>query len=105
VTFRLRFHPPVAHNLDAIAQWIVDHDEPDIEAQKLAEIEGAVATPRDTLHKGSLRSEIAPGMLAIPVGGKAVIAFAVDDETAEVLIFALTYRDAHRASRRTARCH
>jgi plasmid stabilization system protein ParE len=103
VTYRIRFHPLVTRDLDAIAQWILDYAGPDIAARKLAEIEAAIATLRNTPHKGSLRNDIAPGLRAIPAGRKAVIAFVVDDETAEVLIFAVTYGGADWAMRSTQR--
>jgi toxin ParE1/3/4 len=103
VTYRIRFHPLVARDLDAIVRWILGYAGPDIAARKLAEIEEAIATLRDTPHKGSIRDEIAPGLRAIPAGRKAVIAFVVDDEAAEVLIFAVTYGGANWVSRSKAR--
>lgn len=103
MTYRIRFHPLVARDLDAIARWILDYAAPDIAARKLAEIEAAIATLRDTPHKGSLRGEIAPELRAIPAGRKAVIAFVVDDEAAEVLIYAVTYGGADWAMRTTQR--
>jgi toxin ParE1/3/4 len=103
VSYRIRFHPLVARDLDAIAQWILDYAGPEIAARKLAEIEAAIATLRDTPHKGSLRTEIAPGLRAIPAGRKAVTAFVVDDEAAEVLIYAVTYGGADWAMPTTQR--
>lgn len=103
MTWRIRFHPLVARDLDAIARWILDHAGPEIAARKLAEIEAAIATLRDTPHKGSLRDEIAPGLRAIPAGRKAVIAFVVDDDASEVLIYAVTYGGADWVLRTTQR--
>ena len=37
MTYRIRFHPLVARDLDAIAQWILDYAGPDIAARQLAE--------------------------------------------------------------------
>lgn len=103
MTHRIRFHPLVARDLDAIARWILDYSGPDIAARKLAEIEAAIATLKDSPHKGSLRADIAPGLRAVPAGRKAVVAFAVDDEAAEVPIFAVTYGGANWVSRSKAR--
>jgi plasmid stabilization system protein ParE len=103
VSYRIRFHPLVARDLDAITQWILDHAGPDFARRKLAEIEAAISTLKDTPHKGSLRTEIAPGLRAIPAGRKAVIAFVVDDDAAEVLIYAVTYGDADCAMRSSRR--
>jgi toxin ParE1/3/4 len=99
VNYRIRYHPRVARDLDAIAQWILDYAGPDSAARKLAEIEAAIATLKATPHKGSLRAEIAPGLRAIPAGRKAVIAFTVDDDATEVLIYAVTYGGADWAKR------
>ena len=101
--YRIRFHPFVAHDLDAIARWIIDYAGPDAAARKLAEIEVAIASLKTTPRKGSLRDEIAPGLRAIPAGRKAVIAFVVDDDAAEVLIYAVTYGGAAWAMRSNAR--
>ena len=92
--YRIRFHPLVARDLDAIAQWIIEYAGPDVAARKLAEIEAAIATLQATPHKGSLRDEVAPGLRAIPAGRKAVVAFLVDDQAGEVLIYAVTYGGA-----------
>jgi len=103
VNYRIRFHPFVARDIDAIAHWILDYAGPDAAARKLAEIEAAIATLKTTPHKGSLRDEIAPGLRAIPAGRKAVIAFVVDDDAGEVLIYAVTYGGADWAMRSSAR--
>ena len=103
MTYRIRYHPLVARDLDIIAQWILDYAGPEAAARKLAEIERAIATLEATPHKGSLRDEIAPGLRAIPAGRKAVIAFVVDDDAGEVLIYAVTYGGADWAMRSTQR--
>lgn len=103
MNYRIRFHPLVARDLDAITHWILEYAGPDAAMRKLAEIEAAIATLKDTPHKGSLRDEIAPGLRAIPAGRKAVIAFTVEDDAAEVLIYAVTYGGADWAARSGAR--
>ena len=101
--YRIRFHPLVARDLDAIAHWIIDYAGPEAAARKLAEIEAAIATLKATRHKGSLRDEIALGLRAIPAGRKAVIAFLVDDDAGEVLIYAVTYGGADWIGRSSVR--
>lgn len=103
MSYRIRYHPLVARDLDAIARWILDYAGPDVAARKLAEIEAAVATLKATPHKGSLRDEIATGLRAIPAGRKAVIAFVVDYDAGEVLIYAITYGGADWSIRSSAR--
>jgi plasmid stabilization system protein ParE len=103
VNYRIRFHPLVVRDLDAIARWILDYAGPDAAARKLGEIEAAIATLKAMPHKGSLRDEIASGLRAIPAGQKAVIAFVVDDDQREVLIYAVTYGGADWVMRSSAR--
>lgn len=103
MSYRIRFHPLVARDLNAIALWILDYAGPEVAARKLVEIEAAIATLKATPHKGSLRTEIATGLRAIPAGRKAVIAFTVDDDAAEVLIYAVTYGGADWAMRSSMR--
>ncbi len=103
MSYRIRYHPLVASDLDAIARWILEYAGSEAAARKLAEIEAAIATLKATPHKGSLRDEIALGLRAIPAGRKAVIAFAVDDDVAEVLTYAVTYGGADWAMRSSMR--
>ena len=100
---RIRFHPLVARDIDAIARWTLYYVGPDAAARKLVEIEAAIATLTAAPHKGSLRDEFAPGLRAIPAGRKAVIAFVVDDDQKEVLTYAVTYGGADWDMRTSAR--
>lgn len=92
--YRLRFHPAVPKDLDAITRWLIDHAGPEAAERRLGEIDEAIAGLRTLPHKGSIRDEIAPGLRAIPAGRKAVIAFTVDDDTREVFIHAVSYAGA-----------
>lgn len=91
MTYRIRFHPSVADDLDWIAEWISDYAGASTAAAKLDEIEAAIRSLALTPHKGSKRDEISQGLRAIPAGRKGVIVFAVDDELREVLIYAVSY--------------
>jgi len=103
VSYRIRFHPAVADDLEAIARWIVEHADADAVDRRLAEIETTLASLRDTPHKGSIRDEIAPVLRAIPAGRRTVVAFTVDDAAREVLIYAVSYAGADWIVRSTAR--
>jgi plasmid stabilization system protein ParE len=60
VSYRIRFHPLVARDLDAIALWILDYAGQEVAARKLVEIEAAIATA--LLHKsGERRTSPFPG--------------------------------------------
>ena len=91
MTYRIRFHPLVSRDLEAIARWIIEYADAAAADRKLAEIEQAIADLARTPHKGSVRDEIAPGLRAIPAGRRAVITFTVDDDAEEVLVHAVTY--------------
>jgi len=103
VSYRLRFHPAVADDLDAIARWLIDYAGPDAAARKLDEIEATLTRLAGLPHTGSVRDDIAPGLRAIPAGRKAVIAFTVDDAASEVFIHAVTYAGADWIGRRRVR--
>lgn len=99
MTYRIRFHPAVSSDLDDVVQWLIDRAGPASAARRLAEIEATIDSLAAMPHKGSIRDEIAPGLRAIPAGRKAVIAFAVDDATSEVLILVVSYAGADWTSR------
>lgn len=91
MNYRIRLHPRVAGDLEAIATWILEFAGPDSAERKLDEIRQAIRGLSALPHKGTRRDDIAPGLRAIPAGRKAVIAFIVDDAAAEVLIYAVSY--------------
>lgn len=103
MSYRKKFHPLVARDLDTIANAIINYAGAVVAERKLAEIEAAIATLRATPHKGSIRDEIVLGLRAIPAGRKAVIAFVVDDDAREVLIYAITYGGADWIARTSVR--
>jgi len=103
VTYRLRFHPLVERDLEAITRWIIDYAGADVARRKLTEIEQAITDLARTPHKGSVRDEIVPGLRAIPAARRAVIAFTVDDSTREVLVQAVTYGGADWVGRSRSR--
>lgn len=103
MTYRIRFHPSVADDLDWIAEWISDYAGASSAATKLDEIEATIRSLALTPHKGSKRDEIAPGLRAIPAGRKGIVVFAVDDDLREVLIYAVSYGGADWVRRSKAR--
>ena len=103
MNYQIKFHPLVANDLDTIARVIMDYAGRDVAARKLAEIQAVINTLQQTPHKGTIRDDIAPMLRAIPAGRKAVIAFVVDDDAKEVLIYAVTYSGADWMGRIGAR--
>ncbi|KAA2312736.1 type II toxin-antitoxin system RelE/ParE family toxin [Puniceibacterium sp. HSS470] len=103
MSYRIRFHPAVAEDLDAITRSLIDYAGPQTAARRVDEIEATIASLADLPQKGSRRDEIAPGLRAIPAGRKAVISFTVDDDAREVHIHAVTYAGADWIRRSKAR--
>ena len=103
MTYRVRFHPLVARDLEAVAQWIIDYAGSEVAQRKLAEIEREIASLARTPHRGSIRDEIAPGLRAVPAARRAVIAFTVDDDAKEVHVHCVTYSGADWVSRSRGR--
>lgn len=103
MSYRIRFHPLVADDLDWIAAWISDYAGASSAEAKLDEIERTINSLASTPHKGSLREEIAPGLRAISAGRKGVVVFMVDDDLREVLIYAVSYGGADWIRRSRAR--
>lgn len=103
MSYRIRFHPSVADDLDWIAEWIADYAGTSSAVAKLDEIEQTIRSLALTPHKGSKRDEIAPGLRAIPAGRKGIVVFAVDDNLQEVLIYAVSYGGADWIRRSKAR--
>lgn len=103
MSYRIRFHPSVADDIDWIAEWISDYAGASSAAVKMNEIEATIRSLALTPHKGSRRNEIAPGLRAIPAGRKGIVVFVVDDDLREVLIYAISYGGADWVRRSRAR--
>ena len=101
--YRIRFHPQVSRDLEAITHWIIEYAGSHVADRKLAEIERTNMGLAQVPHKGSVHDDIAPGLRAIPAGRRAVIAFTVDDAAEEVLIHAVTYSGGDWEGRSRAR--
>ena len=103
MSYRVRLHPAVSEDLDAITRWLIDYAGRKLAERRLAEIEEATAGLGALPHKGTVRDEIAPGLRAIPAGRKAVVACTVDDEAHTVFVHAVTYAGADWISRSRTR--
>ncbi len=103
MNYRIRFHPAVADDLEAIMRWLIGYAGPEAATRRLQEIDAAIASLAHLPHQGSRRDEIAPGLRAIPAGRKAVIAFTVDDAAREAYIHAVSYAGSDWMTRSRAR--
>ncbi|MHA7876152.1 type II toxin-antitoxin system RelE/ParE family toxin [Roseivivax sp.] len=103
MSYRIRFHPAVTDDLNAITCWLIDYAGPQSAARRLDEIEATIASLTDLPQKGNCQDESAPELRAVPAGRKAVVAFTVDDEAREMHVHAVTYAGADWITRRKAR--
>ncbi|MEP4199213.1 MAG: type II toxin-antitoxin system RelE/ParE family toxin [Aliishimia sp.] len=94
MTYKIRFHPKVANDLQIIAEIVADYSGFSVAKKKLAEIESAVLSLAGTPKKGSIRSELVVAVRAIPAGRKGVVVFEVDDSSTTVFALAITYGSA-----------
>ena len=91
MAYRLVRHPLVREDLLNLVDLVADFAGVDVAERKLLEIEQTLTLLRHTPHIGSVRDEIYPGLRAIPVAGKGVLCFTVDDNTETVFIVCIGY--------------
>jgi toxin ParE1/3/4 len=103
MTYRIRFHPAVADDLASIAELIASYAGPEAAERRLSEIEAVISSLAETPFKGSVRSEIAQSLRAIPAGRKAVIAFTVNEAEREVLVHVISYAGSDWIARSAVR--
>lgn len=89
MVYRLNLHPAITTDLQIIYDLIADFAGPEAAEAKLADIDAGLEILCRLPHKGTLRHEIAPGLRAVPVAGKGVIVFTVEDTT--IYVHAITY--------------
>jgi plasmid stabilization system protein ParE len=94
MTYRIIYHTEIRNDLLNISKLLTDYAGAVIAENKLAQIKAAIKSLNETPHIGSLRSEIAEGLRAIPSAGKGVITFSVDDSTKTVYLISITYAGA-----------
>lgn len=84
-------HPLLESDLYKLVDLVADYAGTKVAKRKLLEIEEAINRLRNTPHIGSVRNEIYPDLRAIPVAGKGVLCFTVDDDNSTVAIICLAY--------------
>lgn len=97
-TYTVVFTPEAEDSLVSIYEYIASHGSPNTAARYTDAIvsycEGMATFP----HRGTLRSDVRPGLRLTNYKRRAVIAFEIDDATSQVAIIDVFYggRDHHR---------
>jgi plasmid stabilization system protein ParE len=84
-------HPLVEADLFQIAEVISNFAGLRIGQSKIDEITAFIDRLTDFPHIGSIRSDLYPGLRAIPASEKAVVCFTVDDEAQSVFVLCISY--------------
>ena len=91
MTYKLRFHPEVATDLQVIADIIANHSGITEATHKLVHIQDTAYRLADNPKKGSSQTEAGSAVRAIPAGRKGIIAFEIDENTTTVFVIAVAY--------------
>ena len=91
MTYKIRFHPKVATDLQIIAEIIAEHSGITAATHKIIHIQETVFGLADNPEKGSAQSEAGAAVRIVPAGRKGVIVFEVDKSTTTVFVLAVTY--------------
>lgn len=87
-------HPLVEADLLSIGDLISNYSGLEIAQTKVDEIVMFAEKLRDFPHIGTIRSDIHPGLRAIPASDKAVICFTVDEPTKTIYVICVSYGGA-----------
>lgn len=93
-SYRVRYHEKVADDLNGIAFRLLEYAGPNSAFRIVEELRNVARGLRHVPHRGSLRSELMPGLRAIPASNEGVIAFTVIDDRREVFIHHISYGGA-----------
>ncbi len=90
MTYRVRFHPSVADDLQIIAETIANHAGPSEATRKILEIQEAAMDLAHDPEKKSAQSETNASIRIAPTGREGAIVFEMDNNTEAVFILAIS---------------
>jgi plasmid stabilization system protein ParE len=97
--YRIINHPLVESDLFDITDMVSSYAGLTIGKSKTSEIARFISNLSSFPKIGSIRSDILPGLRAIPAAEKAVVCFTVDDASLTVFIICISYAGSDWASR------
>jgi len=88
-------HPLVEADLYQIGELISDYAGLRIGESKIDGITAFITRLSDFPNIGSVRSDLYPGLRAVPASEKAVVCFTVNDEAQSVFVLCVSYGGAN----------
>jgi plasmid stabilization system protein ParE len=99
VSYTIIRHPGVEADLLEITRYTASYAGLAVGKAKVDEIIAFINRLADYPKIGSLRSELSPGLRAMPAADKATVCFRVDDERRQVVILCISYAGSDWATR------
>ena len=90
-TYRIRFHPEVATDLQSIAEIVADYSGAAEAAHKLVQIQEAVFSLAENPESGSTQYNSDMAVKVVPAGRKGIVVFEIDKNTRTVFVLAIGY--------------
>ena len=94
MSYRIIKHPLVDDDIYEVAEFVASYAGPDIGFKKADQIVQVIDNLADFPHIGSIRTDLLPGLRAIPAGEKGVVCFIVNDDDKSVFIVCVSYAGA-----------
>lgn len=91
MTYKIRFHPEVATDLQTIAEIIADHSGNTEATHKLIQIQETAFSLAGNPEKGTAQSESGVAVRVVPAGRKGIVVFEIDKNTTTVFVLAVAY--------------
>lgn len=91
MTYSLRFHPAVRHDLERIALWITDYAGVAAAKHIIDQIDVRLTRLVETPHIGTVRTDLADGVRVIPTARRGAIIFTVDDRSRVIFVHMISY--------------
>ncbi len=91
MTYKVRFHPKVAADLQTIAQTIAGHLGTAEATRKILQIQETAIGLAHNPKEGSAQSEMSDAIRIAPTGRRGAVVFEMDSDTRTVSVLAVAY--------------
>ncbi|MDM9647614.1 type II toxin-antitoxin system RelE/ParE family toxin [Rhizobium sp. S163] len=94
MAYRVTRHPLVKNDLLDITILVGEYAGDEVAEDKIDLIEQKLRSLADFPRIGTIRSDLYPGLRAIPASEKATVCFTVNDEAQSVFVLCISYGGA-----------